>query len=378
MQSWLTNYVKLIGLSLIIAASFVEPRSVFAGPSPKAEFVQLEYDMEEAVADFYDAFQESLGRDGQLKKGAKLPHDGRPVILKKMDALAKQYADKPDGGYMAANTLLWSVDLSPQMIFHRFTYLVEHYTNDPALDLVLEQFENFHGFAGSPQDWAKALRDLAKRTTREQTKFSANFYASLSLVGTEQASQAKPWLREVLKTASAQKKLTDGKGGVDPDLADQLAAQAKGLLFEVEHLQVGMPAPDFATKTFDGKPLSLSSLHGKVVLVDFWATWCPNCVAEFPHLEKVQQALSDKPFVILSVSLDESGDMAKRLVKRMKAPGIHTWDIIDGENPVGLMYNVRQLPTWYLLDQKGIIRMRDPKSDKLVELVEALLKPSNQ
>jgi len=354
--------------------SVIAPHEVFAGPSPKAMYVQLENEMEEAVADFYDAFQKALGRDGQIKKGAKLPHDERPEILKKMDTLAKTYADTPDGGYMAANTLLWSVDLSPMMIFPRFTDLVEHFTHDPAMDLVLEQFELFYGRAGSPQDWAKALRDLAKRTHRPQTKFAATFYASLALIPTPQANQAKPWLKEVLQTAATKNTAATDAEKIDADLLAQLAQQAKGLLFEVEHLQVGMPAPDFATKTLDGKPLSLSSLHGKVVLVDFWATWCPNCVAEFPNLKKVQQRLHDKPFAIVSISLDENHDMAQKLLKHLKAPGIHTWDIKDGENPVGKMYNIRQLPTWYLLDQQGIIRHKDPKSEELVELVEAMLK----
>ncbi len=361
---------------IIVATTIViAPHKALAGPSPKAMFVLLEDDMEEAVADFYDAFHEAIGRDGQLKKGTKLPHDGRPAILEKMGTLAKKYADTPDGGYMAANTLLWSVDLAPKMILPRFTYFSEHFTNDPAMDLILEQFELFYGHSGAPQDWAKALQVLAKKTKRPQTKFSADYYASLAVIGTDQASQALPWLRNVLQTAAAQKTSDNKKKNIDPDLLIQLSGQAKGLLFEVQHLQVGMPAPDFMTKTFDGKPLSLSSLQGKVVLIDFWATWCPNCVVEFPHLQQVQKKLKGKPFVILSVSLDESGDMAKRLVKRMKAPGIHTWDIKDGENPVGVMYNVRQLPTWYLLDQKGIIRARDPETEKLVELVESLLKP---
>ncbi len=353
-------------------AGLLTPLEVYAGP--RATFERLEDDMEEATADFFDALHESIDQDGSLKKGAKPPRDDRTMILKKMDALAKKYADSPDGGYMAANTLLWSVDLEPKSIFPRFTYLVEHFTNDPAMDLVLEQFDFFYEHAATPQAWAIALRDLAKRSTRAQTTFSATFYASLALVPTKQANQAKPWLREVLQTVASQQKTTDGSQKIDADLAAQLAQQAKALLFEVEHLQMGMTAPGFTTKTLDGKPMSLSSLRGKVVLLDFWATWCPSCIAEFPNLTTVQKQLSGKPFVIVSISLDDSLDIVQRVVKRMKAPGIHTWDLQDGENPVGTMYNVRQLPTWYLLDQQGVIRNKDPKSEELVGLVESMLK----
>jgi len=81
--------------------------------------------------------------------------------------------------------------------------------------------------------------------------------------------------------------------------------------------------------------------------------------------------LSGKPFEILAVSVDDERSELVRLLENKKPPGIHTWDAKGRENPVAELYNVYGLPTWYVIDGKGIIRHRDPDPDQLVTVIEA-------
>ncbi len=84
--------------------------------------------------------------------------------------------------------------------------------------------------------------------------------------------------------------------------------------------------------------------------------------------------LKNKPFEILAVSLDDDGASLVDVVKRQGVPGIHTWEPIGwDDNPVRILYNVQNMPTWYLIDTKGVIRARDAFGATLVPAVEAVL-----
>lgn len=85
--------------------------------------------------------------------------------------------------------------------------------------------------------------------------------------------------------------------------------------------------------------------------------------------------LKDKPFEIVSVSLDDAASDAKSIVTDMKFPGIHTWELIEEKHPVAEKFNVQSMPTWYLIDGLGVIRARDPQGDKLIPAIESILGP---
>ena len=86
--------------------------------------------------------------------------------------------------------------------------------------------------------------------------------------------------------------------------------------------------------------------------------------------------LKGKSFEILSVSVDATRGPVAPLVKAAKAPGIHTWDEKDGKNPIATLYNARQLPKWFLLDQNGVIRARDTFGAKLIPAIKVALAPA--
>jgi len=136
----------------------------------------------------------------------------------------------------------------------------------------------------------------------------------------------------------------------------------------------GAPAPDFSFRNFlDGRVLSLSQFRGKVVLLDFWATWCPPCMASLPELRTLYEELRPLGFEIVGVSLDESGEDLRRVVESYAVP----WPIAffgqRWDNPVANLYRVYQIPTTYLLDRRGIIRFRDLHGEELRAAVRDLL-----
>jgi len=117
----------------------------------------------------------------------------------------------------------------------------------------------------------------------------------------------------------------------------------------------GKQAPDFKLKTLDGKEVSLSDYRGKVVLINFWATWCPPCREEMPLFERVYKKYRDKGFEILAISTDTSTEPVKKFVKEYKLSFLI---LMDADNVSGL-YGIQGLPTSFLIDREGkIVKVR--------------------
>ncbi len=97
-------------------------------------------------------------------------------------------------------------------------------------------------------------------------------------------------------------------------------------------------------------------------------------MGEIPHLKAAVSRLKNKPFEILAISLDDDRHDLVSVIKGAKVPGIHTWESTGwDENPVRNLYNVQNMPTWYLIDATGVIRARDPLGSELIPAVEAIL-----
>jgi thiol-disulfide isomerase/thioredoxin len=137
-------------------------------------------------------------------------------------------------------------------------------------------------------------------------------------------------------------------------------------------LSVGQPAPELVSQDIDGKPVRLSALKGKVVVLDVWTTWCAPCRAMIPHERAMVGRLKDKPFVLVSISADEKKETLTKLLAKEKMPWTHWWNGLEG----GILedWDVQGYPTIYVLDAKGVIRYKDLRGEKLEEAVHKLLK----
>jgi len=139
----------------------------------------------------------------------------------------------------------------------------------------------------------------------------------------------------------------------------------------------GDPAPNFQLRDMEGRIVSLSDLRGKVVLLNFWATWCGPCRVEMPAMERLYRTYDRKDFEILAVSTDAQGVAVTRPFQqenRLTFPILH-----DADFRVGLSYGARTLPMTFMVDRQGIVRQhifgaRDWEAPEAHQLIEMLMK----
>ncbi len=115
-------------------------------------------------------------------------------------------------------------------------------------------------------------------------------------------------------------------------------------------------APDFTVKTLDGREISLSQLKGKVVLLDFWATWCGPCRESIPHLIQLYKSYRENGFELVGMNLDKKGDEedVRRFIKAMDIP----YPVVVAPEDVARNYRVTGIPATFLIDKQGRIRER--------------------
>ena len=112
-------------------------------------------------------------------------------------------------------------------------------------------------------------------------------------------------------------------------------------------------APDFALKDADGRTVHLSDYRGKVVLLDFWATWCGPCKMEIPWFMDLERRNKDKGFAVLGVSMDDEGwEVVKPFLKGL---GVNYRVVIGNDNTAQLYGGIDALPTTFLIDREGKI-----------------------
>jgi len=118
-------------------------------------------------------------------------------------------------------------------------------------------------------------------------------------------------------------------------------------------VKIGDPAPDFSLDDINGKMVSLSTFRGKVVLLNFWGTFCPPCRAEMPSLNRVYLDLKDKGFTIIGLSVDRSEEPVRSLVSsnRIEFPIA----IDKGKDVYYKKYATFALPLTYLIDKRGVV-----------------------
>ncbi len=139
-------------------------------------------------------------------------------------------------------------------------------------------------------------------------------------------------------------------------------------------LAYGMPAPDITMSDKDGSPLTLSSMKGKVVLVDFWASWCKPCRAENPFVVSVYNKYKDKGLDIFSVSLDQDKTAWLKAIQSDKLSWKnHVCDFKMWQSPVVAQYGFTGIPFAVLLDKEGNIAGKNLRGPALEEKVKELL-----
>ncbi len=148
---------------------------------------------------------------------------------------------------------------------------------------------------------------------------------------------------------------------------------------DADELKEGDVAPDFQLETLSGETMRLSDYQGKIVVLNFWATWCPPCVEEMPHLQAFYENNKDQAIVVIAVNLtseDNGIDAVEEFVKEHEL----TFPIpLDHDGTIGEQYGAFAIPTSYIIDADGVIRQKyvGPLDEKLLtQFTKPLLRSS--
>lgn len=174
------------------------------------------------------------------------------------------------------------------------------------------------------------------------------------------------WQGEVAKVRRACEQI------IEWDASEDVVKQARAYIYDLDNLSIGHVAPTFTRTDLAGHEFDLRSLRGRVVLIDFWATWCTPCRGELPHLRHVAEAFASKPFSLVSISLDNDVEKARGMIEKENLAWVH---LCDGgwDSELATLYHVTGIPQTFLLDQAGRIHARGLRGKELDRVIAELL-----
>lgn len=286
--------------------------------------------------------------------------DPRRSLLERMITIFERNPDAENGKSMGVGVFYWSLQIGHEGVPDRLLTFAKRFPDERrVVDMIYDAEANFDDIS-TGDAWLSVLKQVSGMMKSPKMTAATKFFSSRILLDQGHLNAAIKGLEAV-------------RSGAAPEQAKERAAT---LINAARSLQVGMVMPDFEATTLDGDKVKLSSLRGKVVLVDFWATWCGPCVAEMPNLQKAAKQFGEK-FVVLSISADDSAGTVKRFKKKKPIPGIATWDGKNGAFPLMEKFHIEGLPTWYLLDAKGRIVSVDAFGKRLIPSIEKAFAATN-
>lgn len=234
------------------------------------------------------------------------------------------------------------------------------------------QFADTYGYIlmkqGKLADAIPYLHDAVTYSTYEESGMNQRYAEALAKTGADadlialgqktiSDGTGNDKLEELFKTAYTRQK---GAGGYDAELASLKKTALATTKADLMEKLISKPAPAFALMDLDGQPVSLESLKGKVVVVDFWATWCGPCVASFPGMQKAVTKYAQSPdvkflFVNTWQSETDKKKNASDFITKKKYP---FQVLLDDNDDMVTNYKVSGIPTKFIIDKTGTIRFR--------------------
>ncbi|MBI9071535.1 MAG: TlpA family protein disulfide reductase [Melioribacteraceae bacterium] len=184
--------------------------------------------------------------------------------------------------------------------------------------------------------------------------------------------EANKWFAVAVERGFKSLSMLDGEPF---DTLKTMAGYADQEKIVLDALGIGAAAKDFTLTNINGEEIKLSAMKGKVVLVDFWATWCAPCRAEIPNMVKVYEEYKDKGFEIIGISLDNENHLEK--LKEFLVENKMEWPITYSakgwKDETAQFYGVNSIPSTWLVDKNGVLRYFDVRGEDLKVKLEELL-----
>jgi len=213
----------------------------------------------------------------------------------------------------------------------------------------------FQGLFGEdPESVSVFFRETLKRNPHRIVQGAACYYLAHSLKQKPKFDEAE--VLGLLKRCTGEFKDVQLEYEYENQTVDYSVADlAKPTIFAIEHLSSGKKAPEITGKDIDGKTFKLSDYKGKVVVVDFFADWCPYCVNMYPEERELVQKLAGKPFAMLGVNCDSQDTLREILAD--KRVNWRCWS--DGkEGPIAANWQLQGYPFMFVIDHEGVIRQK--------------------
>jgi tetratricopeptide (TPR) repeat protein len=295
-----------------------------------------------------------------------------------------QFAQKHRDSTAAVDSLVWVLEntapsadkpISPPTAALRekaLKLLEQDHFQKPELGSVCQRLSE------SPApDCEQLLRAAAANHKHHDVQGLAGYALAMSLARQAEASlqTGSPGTPELFRSAEEQMEKVLKEYADVPCGRTNLGEVARAKLSALRHLAIGRPAQDIEGHDLDGKPMKLSDLRGKVVVLAFWADWCGYSRQMYAQERALVERLKDKPFALVGVNCDDDKEQAKRVIQKGRL-NWRNWFNGDqaGRERITQAWQVDHFPTIYVLDAKGLIRFKEVRGEQLESAVEQLLK----
>jgi thiol-disulfide isomerase/thioredoxin len=243
---------------------------------------------------------------------------------------------------------------------------IDAHPSDPVSDQARMAMGQLQIRMGQAAEAIITFRGVAEHPVDPEIKRPAEFMLAQSLALAGNMDLAKAKLVELSSLAQSGKTAQEKEVG---KASKQLLAQ----LGRENAVRPGVKPPSFKGKDLAGQTHSPEQYRGKVVLIDFWATWCGPCLAELPAIKAVHEKYRDRGLVVLGVNLDEDRSAVKRFIETRDMSWPQIFDGKGWKNEIAQLYGVTAIPRAILVDREGVIRYASIRGKELDSAIAKLI-----